>query len=593
MEHDPKLNGVLKITLNKKLEIVSITPEWCELLKCPVEKVLGQSINSLLSEKYVFNALNLNTHFSKDVEVEMITCEGLPLFVIILLEEVAEGFVIYGQDLTMLRKAQINLSRLEHLAKVGCWEQARNGVTIWSDEVYDIFEVPVTPINEEFFSMIKDCFIGNSREVILTNLQRILSIGGSYDLELEIVTAKGNRKWVRTTGTGVMDKGEIIRAEGMIQDVSAYRENLIRLFESQEHLEVALAANAMGVWKLNLRTDELSWDENMCKIYGIAPEDAPKNAEEFFNLIYPEDVKRLKAESTTGLINPETFISSWFRILVNGEIRFIATRSGYAHSLGDDFYIGVNWDITREKQSEETIKMQEAKIITSARLSSLGEMAGGIAHEINNPLSVILARASQLKRRSSRNELDPAELVDGLAKIEETCNRIVKIINGLKTISRDGANDPFGPVSLQLCLQETISLVSEKLKHNNVEIELITPNEEVTVQGRLVQLEQVLMNILHNSYDAIAELADKKIMIKLLKLKDVAEVRISDSGLGVPAHLVDKIFVPFFTTKDVGKGTGIGLSITRSIVQEHGGEFSYVKNGKEWYFSLTLPLLEY
>src|SRR5690606_23171772 len=251
-----------------------------------------------------------------------------------------------------------------------------------------------------------------------------------------------------------------------------------------------------------------------------------------------------------------------FRIIVDEEVRYIATR--VRRSSDDNLYVGVNWDITKEKLAEETIRLQEAKIISASRLSSLGEMAGGVAREINNRLSDIAAGTSQLKRRSLTGELTQEELATGLSKIKETSNRIVTIINGLRTISRDGQRDPFERISLQVCLHNTLSLMTEKLRFNNVRLILDVSEEEIYVMGRLVQIEQVLMNLIHNSFDAISELPEREIKISLLKSGDKAEIRVSDSGEGVPDALVDRIFMPFFTTKEIGKGTGIGLSISKS-----------------------------
>src|SRR5690606_13343856 len=299
-----------------------------------------------------------------------------------------------------------------------------------------------------------------------------------------------------------------------------------KLFESQERLHLALTANNMGVWQFNFTTNELTWDMNMCKLFGITPDQAPKNTAEFYALIHPDDIGRIHEETIEAMKTPDGFMNSWYRIFVNGETHYISCRGGFNRSTGRELFVGVNWDITKEKLAEETIRLQEAKIITSARLASLGEMAGGVAHEINNPLSVILARTNQLKRRTLKNEISNEELVYGLSNIEQTCNRIVKIINGLRTISREGNNDPFEFISLQQCLNETIALIFEKLKNNNVKINVEAPPETIPVKGRAVQVEQVLMNILNNAYDAVTGLSVREINIELLKLGNVAQIRI-------------------------------------------------------------------
>jgi len=576
----------------KDFKITSICERWCKILDCSSEEALGQNINKFLAHKNPFTSENTESFLRKNLELEMVSQIGNPLYVQVSVIPINDetGFEFYGSDLTELRKAQLRLRQLEHHAKVGYWERNKQGLSTWSDEVYHIFGVPVQPISTEFYESLRDVFIDNAQYKIIDQLERLFSDGTPYDFEFEILTPQGVRKWIRTTGTAIRHNGEVVRAEGMTQDVSTYRENISKLFESQERLHLALTANDMGVWQFNFKTNELTWDMNMCRLFNITPEQAPKSTAEFYALIHPEDIGRIHEETIEAMNTSNGFLNSWYRTVVNGETRYISCRGRFNRSTGQELFIGVNWDITKEKLAEETIRLQEAKIITSARLASLGEMAGGVAHEINNPLSVILARTNQLKRRSLKKEISHDELVYGLTNIEQTCDRIVKIINGLRTISREGNNDPFEFISLQQCINETIALIFEKLKNNNVKINVEVPSETISVKGRAVQIEQVLMNILNNAYDAVTGLSTKEINIELIKLGLMAQIRICDSGNGVPAEIIDSIFVPFFTTKEIGKGTGIGLSISKSIIEEHGGELGYFKDGESWYFSIILPI---
>jgi len=584
-----KNNSELRIVLNQQLEIVEVSQTWLSILGCGCgqNEIVGKSINEFLSEKNPLKQENLDSFLHKEVEVEMISCHGSSLYFEITLKKAGDGFLLEGMDVTAFKKYQLRFHSLEHHAKAGFWERSWVGETTWTDGIYDMFDLPYTPMTKELADKVVECFSEESREILAESLERLFKEGIPYDIDLDTLTFAGKRKWLRTTGTGVKHNGKIIRGEGFIQDVTTYRENLRRLFESQEQLQFALAASDMGVWQANFKTGEHFWDKNMHKIYGIKPEQVPRSVDEFYKLVHPDDVERIHLEFNSHLQNYET-LSTWFRIIVDEEVRYIATR--VRRSSDDNLYIGVNWDITKEKLAEETIRLQEAKIISASRLSSLGEMAGRMAHEINNPLSVILARTSQLKRRSLKGELTQEELATGLSKIEETCNRIVTIINGLRTISRDGQRDPFERISLQVCLHNTLSLMTEKLRFNNVRLILDVSEEEIYVMGRLVQIEQVLMNLIHNSFDAISELPEREIKISLLKSGDKAEIRVSDSGEGVPDALVDRIFMPFFTTKEIGKGTGIGLSISKSIIEEHKGDFSFVRHPDDWYFSVALPL---
>lgn len=592
MDSINRSNSALRIVLNQQFEIVEVCHSWLGVLGCGCgqNEIVDKNINEFLSEKKPLNHESLNSFIDKEVEVEMISCHGSSLYFDITLKKDGNYLLLEGKDVTAFKKYQLRFHLLEHHAKAGFWERNWAGETTWTDGIFEMFDLSHTNMTKELLEKVSECFSIESREMLDHSLERLFREGVPYDIELETITFRGKRKWLRTTGMGVKHNGKIIRGEGFIQDVTTYRENLKRLFESQEQLQFTLGANDMGVWQANFKTGEHYWDKNMHQIYGIKPEEAPKTLEEFYRLVHPDDVERIHLEYISSLSKTST-LNTWFRIIVNGEIRYIATRVRYSGSSDEGLYIGVNWDITKEKLAEETIRLQEAKIIAASRLSSLGEMAGGVAHEINNPLSVILARTSQLKRRSLRGELTEEELSSGLGKIEETCNRIVTIINGLRTISRDGQRDPFEKISLQICLHNTLALITEKLRFNNVQLALDVVDEDLFVMGRIVQIEQVIMNLIHNSFDAILDLPEKEIRISLLKSHDKAEIRVSDSGEGVPDALIEKIFMPFFTTKEIGKGTGIGLSISKSIIEEHKGEFSFVRHPDEWYFLVALPLV--
>src|SRR5690606_4247791 len=290
----------------KDFRITYICEEWCKILDCSYENALGQNINNFLAQKNPFNLENAESLLSKEWEVEMVSLVGNPLFVQISLVRGSDenDFVFYGSDLTDLRKAQLRLRQLEHHAKVGYWERNKQGASTWSDEVYHIFGVPVQPISPEFYESLRDVFIDNSQHKIIHQLERLFTTGDPYDLEFEIKTPQGVRKWIRTTGTAVKHNGEIIRAEGMIQDVSTYRENISKLFESQERLHLALTANNMGVWQFNFTTNELTWDMNMCKLFGITPDQAPKNTAEFYALIHPDDIGRIHEETIEAMKTP-------------------------------------------------------------------------------------------------------------------------------------------------------------------------------------------------------------------------------------------------------------------------------------------------
>jgi PAS domain S-box-containing protein len=233
-------------------------------------------------------------------------------------------------------------------------------------------------------------------------------------------------------------------------------------------------------------------------------------------------------------------------------------------------------------------KLDELKLTYSAKMASLGEMAGGIAHEINNPLAIILGKVTNLKRLASEPSVREDELAEELDSIERTGLRIAKIIRGLRTFSRNGDADPMNRVPLSRIIDETLELCSERLKSRNIDL-YITGDRDLVVSCRPSQLSQVLMNLITNSYDAVETLPSPWIRIDVSRLPEHIHLSVEDCGPGIEERIRDKIMQPFFTTKEVGRGTGLGLSISKGIIEAHGGQLRYDDQGRNTKFVVELP----
>lgn len=238
-----------------------------------------------------------------------------------------------------------------------------------------------------------------------------------------------------------------------------------------------------------------------------------------------------------------------------------------------------------------TKKLLEAQALLthSGRLSALGEMAGGVAHEVNNPLAIIHTLSGQLQELVQDETIDRTLLADVSRQIETTALRISKIINGLRSFSRDGTNDPFQTVAVQQVVEDALALCGEKFKNHGIEIRTAPISESLIFDCRATQIGQVLLNLLNNAYDAIASLPTRWISIEVRDLAQEVEIFVTDSGGGIPEKIREKMFQPFFTTKELGKGTGLGLSISRGIVQSHGGSFGIDAECPNTRFVLRFP----
>lgn len=247
-------------------------------------------------------------------------------------------------------------------------------------------------------------------------------------------------------------------------------------------------------------------------------------------------------------------------------------------------------DIQRKKL-ENLVTERSAQLLQQSKLSALGEMAAGVAHEINNPLAIITGRVEQISRRMQRHNLDPQDLKESILVIEKTSYRISKIIKSLMDFSRQGHNIPFSEESISNILSEVSILCEEKFRYKGVEFHSDC-QEDFLVKTRGPQISQVLLNLLNNAFDAVeAATHEKWIKITCSKKNNKAHIEVVDSGRGIPPELWDKIMQPFVTTKEIGKGTGLGLSISKGIIDSHGGSLYLDRLATHTTFVIELPLI--
>ena len=229
----------------------------------------------------------------------------------------------------------------------------------------------------------------------------------------------------------------------------------------------------------------------------------------------------------------------------------------------------------------------------ASKMATLSEMAGGVSHEINNPLTIIVGQIYTLKKIPKKNDVTEEvekTLIDIAEKLKENSNRITKIIKELRNFAKDGSQDPFEIVELKPIILNSFELYLEKLKNYSFEID-VNCEEGLTVLARKVELQQAFSNLVINSFDFGK--GEEKSWIKILvskKSNKEIEVLFSDSGEGVALPIREKIFEPFFST-ELPKKTGLGLSISQSIIQDHEGSLSLV-DGPHTCFKILLPFKE-
>lgn len=239
--------------------------------------------------------------------------------------------------------------------------------------------------------------------------------------------------------------------------------------------------------------------------------------------------------------------------------------------------------VERERQEAQTQLMQAYK------MSALGEMAANIAHEINNPLAIIDGKSKQLCELLERGPENLEKAKKFAKSITDTSLRLVKIVNGLRTMSRKSDGDPFVRKSLAELVEETVAICIAKIKLQGVRLEVEPFSESLEIECRPTDLSQVILNLVSNAHDAVEKLDEKWIKLSVRDEGDWVELWVTDSGSGIPSAISNRILEPFFTTKESGKGTGLGLSISANFVVGHGGVLSVDESSENTCFKIRLP----
>lgn len=243
-------------------------------------------------------------------------------------------------------------------------------------------------------------------------------------------------------------------------------------------------------------------------------------------------------------------------------------------------------DLKNLKDKEKIIENQKHQMIEKNKLASLGEMASGIAHEINNPLTVIHSNNNMIQKLLQRDNCDVNKLSDLITKTKCQVSRITEIITSLRSLSRGLTNDEKENFKIDKVIEEAINLAKIRSMSKKV-IFNFTP-QELTAYGNKGQIVQVILNLFNNAVDAIQDTDAPWVKIEFKERGHYVDIYMTDSGKGIDAEIVEKIFLPMYTTKDIGKGTGLGLSLSKNFIEQNSGTLDYVSEKENTCFRISL-----
>jgi signal transduction histidine kinase len=407
-----------------------------------------------------------------------------------------------------------------------------------------------------------------------------------YECRYRMITKSGEIQWCIDRGcvTKRASDGTPLFATGVNVNITPIIQLEQSLISSEKQLKAMIRSLPTPVAMFDRKFKYLAysarWEEEWSKFgdikigEGIANRTSGNRAEWMDNMDRALEGEMISREEEMVEVTPEDklwikwVIQPWK--LANGEIGGVVVMAE---------------NVTARVEAE-------MKIAQTSKLSALGEMAGGIAHEINNPLSIIKGYIDLLKRHSSRATLTEVLILQYIDKMDTTVERISRIVSGMRRFSRESSMDEKVPYPLNKIIDETLDICLERINNNGIALKVEYFTGEPMIACRSVEISQVLLNLINNSFQAILSLPHPWIRIECKELFDFYEIRISDCGKGIPDSVQKKLFQPFFTTKDIGVGTGLGLSISRGIIEEHEGLLDYVDGAPHTTFTIKLPILD-
>ncbi|WP_413287847.1 sensor histidine kinase [Bdellovibrio sp. HCB337] len=367
-----------------------------------------------------------------------------------------------------------------------------------------------------------------------------------------------------------------------------------------EQLNLCLKTAHMGIWEATVTKDpykaaDVVWDEEVRRMHGVPEGQKIDPIEWFFSHVHPEDLPTVTATNKKLLEDLRTSAGLRFQYRVrwpNGEVHFIEMHGSVDTATEDGKMVkiyGVAKDITQDVIKQKFIEDQKTRLLSTSRMAVLGEISGGIAHEINNPLTVIQARAFQLLQMAENGNLDAAKIKSASESISKTGDKIAKIVKSLRAFAHSQDDSPIDSINVREIIQETLDFCKVRFYNHGIDIRIGDIPDDLEFECHLIQIEEALLNLFNNSHDAIASLPEKWILIEAFEKDDNVEIHVTDSGSGIPKDVADNIMLPFFSTKEMGKGMGLGLCIVSEIVMKHHGEIYLDRTSANTKFVLRLP----
>ena len=367
------------------------------------------------------------------------------------------------------------------------------------------------------------------------------------------------------------------------------------LRRSEGYLAEAQRLTHTGSWAWRVAgRDALHLSEEWYRIYGFDPKEGLSAWEKRLSRIHPEDRAKWQ-EATDRAIGEKSDYEVEFRILLpDGTVKHIHTVGHPVLSASGDLvqFVGSSMDISASKRAEEALRQAQADLARVNRVTTMGELTASLAHEVNQPIAAALTNANTCLRWLTRDHPDLEEAREAASRIVKDATRAAGIISRVRLLFKKGTPQR-ELVDVNEAIREMIVLLRSEATRYNITVRMELAADLPLIMGDRVQLQQVLMNLIVNGIDAMKEVdAARRLAVKSHRTEEEEVlVSVSDTGVGLPPQQADQLFNAFFTTKP--NGTGMGLRISRSIVESHGGRLWAEDNsprGASFHFALPMKI---
>lgn len=397
------------------------------------------------------------------------------------------------------------------------------------------------------------------------------------------LTVDGQQRWCRARVQPYLQDEILI----IVEDISEQKISEIELIKTHEKLSEAQCLAHIGSWEWNFVDNSLWWSEEVFRIFGLSSDTFCPTYPAFLETIHPEDRGLVERVVDQSIKNDLPYGIEHRILRPGGDVRYVHERGIVKKDTGGNVTSmrGTVQDITERHTADRKTQEYRDILAHASRLSVMGELTAGISHELNQPLTAIANYSSAMKTRIEQGQ-DVSDLV---RRIEALSHRSGDIVRRLRLMSEKRPQELIR-FNILDSIRSTLQLIEYELRQKQINVQLVSESRMSVVYADRVQIEQVLSNLFLNAMDAMSESPlSRRLTIKVAPAGEfMVRVTVSDTGPGVPDDFVGQLFTPFTTTKE--GGLGIGLSLSRSLVEASGGKISFSpKSDRGASFDVFLP----